>query len=303
MEALVRWRHPELGVLRPDSFIGLAEETGLIVRLGDWVLAEACREARRWLTLSPHAPFVSVNLAVRQVHGAGLVDEVRALLDRTGLPPHRLQLEITESAVMSTAGEPVQALRVLAELGVRIAIDDFGTGYSNLAYLRSLPVCELKVAGSFVAGLQAAGDDPASHTDERILATLVSLAHALNLTVTAEGVETAGQAERLRAIGCDAAQGWHFGRPEPAGRIHDRLGHDRLGHQGQPVRRAGRVPARHYGFVGRNSSAIRSACSSQRHSRSTQARPAAPIRRARTGSSSRVAIRSASCARSRPSTR
>ncbi|RKR87276.1 diguanylate cyclase/phosphodiesterase [Micromonospora pisi] len=224
VEALVRWRHPELGVLRPDSFIGLAEETGLIVRLGDWVLNEACREARRWLTLSPNAPFVSVNLAVRQVHGAGLADEIRALLDETGLPPHRLQLEITESALMTTTGEPVQALRALAELGVRIAIDDFGTGYSNLAYLRSLPVCELKVAGSFVAGLQAAGNDPASHTDERILATLVSLAHALNLTVTAEGVETAGQAERLRALGCDAAQGWHFGRPEPAGRIHDRLG-------------------------------------------------------------------------------
>jgi diguanylate cyclase (GGDEF)-like protein len=228
VEALVRWRHPELGVLRPDSFIGLAEETGLIVRLGDWVLTEACREACRWLTLSPDAPFVSVNLAVRQVHGAGLADKVRALLDRTGLPPHRLQLEITESALMSTAGEPVQALRILAELGIRIAIDDFGTGYSNLAYLRSLPVCELKVAGSFVAGLRAAGTDPASHTDERILATLVSLAHALNLTVTAEGVETAGQAERLREIGCDAAQGWHFGRPEPADRIVDRLASARV---------------------------------------------------------------------------
>ncbi|WP_329111412.1 EAL domain-containing protein [Micromonospora sp. NBC_01699] len=224
VEALVRWRHPKLGVLHPDSFIGLAEETGLIVRLGDWVLNEACREARRWLTISPDAPFVSVNLAVRQVHVAGLADEVRALLDRTGLPPNKLQLEITESALMTTTGEPVQALRSLAELGVRIAIDDFGTGYSNLAYLRSLPVCELKVAGSFVAGLQAADDDPASHTDERILATLVSLAHALNLTVTAEGVETAGQADRLRELGCDAAQGWHFGRPEPAGRIHDRLG-------------------------------------------------------------------------------
>ncbi|WP_442792184.1 putative bifunctional diguanylate cyclase/phosphodiesterase [Micromonospora sp. NBC_01796] len=225
VEALVRWRHPTLGVLNPDSFIGLAEETGLIVRLGDWVLNEACREARRWLTISPDAPFISVNLAVRQVHVAGLADEVRALLDRTGLPPHKLQLEITESALMTTTGEPVQALRSLAELGVRIAIDDFGTGYSNLAYLRSLPVCELKVAGSFVAGLQAADDDPASHTDERILATLVSLAHALNLTVTAEGVETAGQAARLRELGCDAAQGWHFGRPEPAVRIHDRLGH------------------------------------------------------------------------------
>ncbi|MEV4759154.1 bifunctional diguanylate cyclase/phosphodiesterase [Micromonospora sp. NPDC049559] len=223
VEALVRWRHPELGTLRPDSFIGLAEETGLIVRLGEWVLAEACRQAREWSRLSPAAPFVSVNLAVRQVRGAGLVDEIAGLLEQTGLPPDRLQLEITESAMMSATGEPVRALRVLADLGVRIAIDDFGTGYSNLAYLRNLPVHELKVDGSFVAGLRAPASEPASRTDERIVATLVSLAHALDLTVTAEGVETAGQAERLRAIGCDAGQGWHFGEPAPPSRITEHL--------------------------------------------------------------------------------
>jgi diguanylate cyclase (GGDEF)-like protein len=223
MEALVRWRHPELGVLRPDSFIGLAEETGLIVRLGGWVLAEACREAESWSADRAAAPFVSVNLAVRQVHRPGLVQEVRGLLQRTGLPPERLQLEITESTMMSTAEEPVRALRILADLGVRIAIDDFGTGYCNLAYLRDLPVTELKVAGEFVAGLRATPVDPASRTDERILASLVSLAHALGLTVTAEGVETAGQAERLRAIGCDAGQGWHFGRPAPPERILERV--------------------------------------------------------------------------------
>ncbi|MET8043870.1 bifunctional diguanylate cyclase/phosphodiesterase [Micromonospora sp. NPDC005215] len=220
VEALVRWRHPELGVLRPDSFIGLAEETGLIVQLGGWVLAEACREAEAWAPGSGAAPFVSVNLAVRQVHRPGLVQEVRALLRQTGLPPERLQLEITESTMMSTAEEPVRALRVLADLGVRIAIDDFGTGYSNLAYLRDLPVTELKVAGEFVAGLRSPS---VGRTDERILASLVSLAHALDLTVTAEGVETAGQAERLRAIGCDAGQGWHFGRPAPADRILARI--------------------------------------------------------------------------------
>ncbi|MGK5741962.1 putative bifunctional diguanylate cyclase/phosphodiesterase [Micromonospora sp. URMC 103] len=225
VEALVRWRHPELGVLRPDSFIGLAEETGLIVQLGGWVLAEACREAEGWSSACRGtAPFVSVNLAVRQVHRPGLVQEVRGLLQRTGLPPERLQLEITESTMMSTTEEPVRALRVLADLGVRIAIDDFGTGYSNLAYLRDLPVTELKVAGEFVAGLRAPAVEPGSRTDERILASLVSLAHALDLTVTAEGVETAGQAERLRAIGCDAGQGWHFGRPAPADRILERIG-------------------------------------------------------------------------------
>ena len=219
VEALVRWRHPDLGVLRPDSFIGLAEETGLIVRLGEWVMAEACREAGNWSGPDGRSPFISVNLAVRQVHAAGLVDQVRALLERTGLPPQRLQLEITESTMMSSAAEPVHALRVLADLGVRIAIDDFGTGYSNLAYLRHLPVNELKLAGSFVTGLGNGG----SGTDERILASLVSLAHALDLTVTAEGVETALQAERLRAIGCDAGQGWHFGRPAPPQRIVERL--------------------------------------------------------------------------------
>ncbi len=219
VEALVRWRHPELGVLRPDRFIGLAEETGLIVPLGRWVLAEACRAAGSW-SVTGGTPFVSVNLAVRQVHRPGLVQEVRNILRHTGLPPERLQLEITESAMMSPAEEPVRALRRLADLGVRIAIDDFGTGYSNLAYLRDLPVTELKVAGEFVAGLRA--QEP--QADERIVASLVSLAHALDLTVTAEGVETAGQAERLRAIGCDAGQGWHFGRPEPADRILARLG-------------------------------------------------------------------------------
>lgn len=224
VEALVRWRHPELGVLRPGSFIGLAEETGLIVPLGAWVLAEACREAERWPARGGRTPFVSVNLAVRQVHRPGLVQEVHRLLERTGLPPERLQLEITESTMMSTTEEPVRALRGLADLGVRIAIDDFGTGYSNLAYLRDLPVTELKVAGEFVAGLRAPAADPGSRTDERILASLVSLAHALDLTVTAEGVETAGQAERLRAIGCDAGQGWHFGRPAPAERILERVG-------------------------------------------------------------------------------
>jgi EAL domain-containing protein (putative c-di-GMP-specific phosphodiesterase class I) len=206
-------------VLRPDKFIGLAEETGLIVRLGGWVLAEACRQARTWIDLSPKAPFVSVNLAVRQVRGPGLVQEVTSLLREYALPPDRLQLEITESAMMNGADDSVDSLRLLADLGVRIAIDDFGTGYSNLSYLRTLPVCELKVAGSFVEGLRAPAAEPASLTDERILATLVSLAHTLDLTVTAEGVETAAQADRLRAIGCDAAQGWHFGVPMPPAHV------------------------------------------------------------------------------------
>jgi diguanylate cyclase (GGDEF)-like protein len=223
VEALVRWRHPRLGVLRPDRFIGLAEETGLIVRLGWWVFAEACDQARRWYERQPAAPFVSINLAVRQVHDPSLVVMITDLLRRIGLPPEKVQLEITESALIGNANEPVHALRTLADIGMRIAIDDFGTGYSNLAYLRHLPVCELKVAASFVAGLGQPAHDPTSGTDERILVTLVSLAHALGLTVTAEGVETQAQVERLRAIGCDTAQGWYFGRPGPPHDIYASL--------------------------------------------------------------------------------
>jgi diguanylate cyclase (GGDEF)-like protein len=214
VEALVRWEHPEFGRLAPDIFIGLAEETGLIVPLGRWVLRTACQQARKWQdTFGEAAPFVSVNLAVRQSRDPGLVDDVAKILVETGLEPRRLQLELTESAVMGTADEPLDALRALSAMGVRIAIDDFGTGYSNLAYLRHLPVHELKIAGSFVAGLQSPeGADP---VDEQIVDTLVTLAHTLGLTVTAEGVETAAQAQRLRDIGCDAGQGWYFARPGP----------------------------------------------------------------------------------------
>ncbi|HEX3647782.1 MAG TPA: EAL domain-containing protein [Pseudonocardiaceae bacterium] len=214
VEALVRWMHPELGRLGPDRFIDLAEETGLIVPLGKWVLRTACRQARSWLDrFGPDAPFVSVNLAVRQSREPGIVDDVLAVLRETGLPPSQLQLELTESAIMGTADEPLEALRRLADEGVRIAIDDFGTGYSNLAYLRHLPVTELKIAGSFVEGLRAA--DRSDPVDAQIVATLVTLAHALGLTVTAEGVETPEQARRLRRIGCDSAQGWLYARPGP----------------------------------------------------------------------------------------
>jgi predicted signal transduction protein with EAL and GGDEF domain len=228
VEALVRWEHPERGVLPPSHFIEVAEETGLIVRLGLRALAHACKQARQWLDLGGRTPFISVNLAVRQVRDASLVREVTAILDRTGLPPERLQLEITESALMSSAEEPARALRALADLGIRVAIDDFGTGYSNLSYLRNLPVCELKLAGSFVEGLRSPAQDAGSAIDERILSTLISLAHTLGLTVTAEGVETAAQAERLRNLGCDAAQGWHFGRPGPPERIAELIASPRV---------------------------------------------------------------------------
>lgn len=215
VEALVRWHHPQLGKLGPNRFIGLAEENGAIVPLGRWVLEESCRQARSWMLAHPGPPlYVSVNVAVRQVWDSDLVADVRRVLQETGLPSGLLQLELTESAVMGSAGRPLQALQALSDMGVRIAIDDFGTGYSNLAYLSRLPVRALKLDGSFVRGFRAAQHpNPA---DETIVTALVQLAHELGLTVTAECVESPSQAERLRRIGCDTGQGWHYAKPMPA---------------------------------------------------------------------------------------
>ncbi|MFG3166603.1 putative bifunctional diguanylate cyclase/phosphodiesterase [Streptomyces sp. NPDC048200] len=225
VEALVRWNHPRFGMLTPNRFIGLAEEDGSIVQLGRWVLATACRQARRWQLDHPDAPplFVSVNVAVRQVWDSDLVADVAEILAETGLAPHLLQLELTESAVMGSAGRPLQALQALSDMGVRIAIDDFGTGYSNLAYLSRLPVSVLKLDGSFVRGFQYENADGSSAhpnpADEVIVEALIQLAHRLGLTVTAECVETASQASRLRGIGCDTGQGWLYSRPVAPDRI------------------------------------------------------------------------------------
>ena len=223
VEALVRWQHPELGLLGPDRFIGLAEETGLIVRLGAWVLRQACRDAESWRRAFPESrPVVSVNLAARQADDPAIVETVAEALQHTGLPAELLQLELTESAVMGSAGEPLRALHQLADLGLRLAIDDFGTGYSNLAYLRRLPIHCVKLAGPFVEGIRGDGA-VADHRDERIVDALVRLAHALELSVTAEAVETEVQAERLRALRCDTGQGRWFGAPMPADAIRARL--------------------------------------------------------------------------------
>ncbi|NYI07379.1 putative bifunctional diguanylate cyclase/phosphodiesterase [Allostreptomyces psammosilenae] len=217
-EALVRWRHPELGVLGPGHFIGLAEDSGLIVELGRWVLEEACRQAVAWAHAAPdgHTPLVSVNLAARQCQDDRLPGQVERILAETGLPPDRLQLELTESAVMDDHGKPLRVLWELSSMGVRLSIDDFGTGYSNLSYLRSLPVNGLKLDRSFVHGLGAAGlaTDP---VELRIVAALVQLGRALGLTVTAEGVETELQARRLEELGCDLGQGYLFGPPSAPG--------------------------------------------------------------------------------------
>ncbi|KFF96397.1 histidine kinase [Streptomyces scabiei] len=235
VEALVRWHHPQFGLLTPNRFISLAEEDGSIVQLGRWILATACRQARRWQIDHPErAPiFVSVNVAVRQVWDSDLVADVAEILAETGLAPHLLQLELTESALMGSAGRPLQALKALSDMGVRIAIDDFGTGYSNLAYLSRLPVSVLKLDGAFVRGFQyesgeesgAAGDDGQPNpADEIIVEALVQLAHRLGLSVTAEGVETDAQASRLRRLGCDTGQGWLYSRAVSPERIAELLG-------------------------------------------------------------------------------
>lgn len=235
VEALIRWNHPQFGVLAPNRFIALAEEDGSIVPLGRWILRTACHQARRWQLAHPDEPpiFVSVNVAVRQVWDSDLVADVAHTLEETGLAPELLQLELTESAVMGSAGRPLQVLKALSDMGVHIAIDDFGTGYSNLAYLSRLPVSVLKLDGAFVRGFQydavpdaaASGAGGANPADEVIVEAMVQLAHRLGLTVTAECVETSAQATRLRRIGCDTGQGWLYSRPVAPDRISALLGH------------------------------------------------------------------------------
>ncbi|WP_442788724.1 putative bifunctional diguanylate cyclase/phosphodiesterase [Dactylosporangium sp. NBC_01737] len=210
-EALLRWRHPDLGTVSPNTFIPVAEQSGMIHPLGRWVLRESCRVAADWQRAHPDTPLlISVNVSPRQCTDPRLLDDVRHALSDTGLDPANLQLELTETVLMQSTGQPIQTLRTIADLGVRIVIDDFGIGYSNLAYLRHLPVHGLKLAGAFMAGIRSLASD---HVDEQIVETVIRLAHTLQMTVTAEGIETADQAARLAALGCDLGQGWHFGRP------------------------------------------------------------------------------------------
>jgi diguanylate cyclase (GGDEF)-like protein/PAS domain S-box-containing protein len=209
-EALVRWEHPERGLVPPGEFIPLAEETGLIVPIGNWVLRETCRTLRRWHT-ELGAPWVqcSVNLSVRHLQQPDLVATVRSALEEHGVPPNRLVLEITESAVMENGAATVETLHALRALGVRLALDDFGTGYSSLAHLHRFPLDILKIDRSFTAGL---GDDDDGAS---IAGAIVSLAAALGLTTVAEGIEDSAQQRHLERLGCTFAQGFLFSRPQP----------------------------------------------------------------------------------------
>lgn len=206
-EALLRWRHPLRGLIPPASFIPLAEETGLIVPIGAWVLKSACAQARSWLDAGLESLTVAVNLSARQFESAHLAAEIAAILESTGLPPQALELEITESMAMEDVEQSIRTLRGLKDLGTRISVDDFGTGYSSLAYLRRLPIDKLKVDQSFVRTLE---DDTAS---AMLVRAIVDLGHSLDLAVIAEGVESQGQLAFLQEIGCEEAQGYWFSRP------------------------------------------------------------------------------------------
>jgi EAL domain-containing protein (putative c-di-GMP-specific phosphodiesterase class I) len=208
-EALLRWEHPERGRLLPERFVSLAEETGLIVPIGRWVLREACHTAREWQQRHPCDPplVVCVNLSAKQLRDPGLFRDVRQIIRESDLEPSSLDLEITESVAMEDASATAATLEELHALGVRVIIDDFGTGYSSLSRLERFPVDYIKIDRSFVSKLE-------EETGARVLVkAMIDLSHALGLEVIAEGVETAGQLERLREMGCDLAQGYYFSRP------------------------------------------------------------------------------------------
>jgi EAL domain-containing protein (putative c-di-GMP-specific phosphodiesterase class I) len=208
VEALVRWRHPQRGLVPPVFFLDLAESLGLLPRLGGWVLEQACRQAAAWQQQEPGLE-LNVNLSASQLGDPALVDEVRAVLERTGLPPSLLILELTESVALDDLIESARVLRALKNLGVRIALDDFGTGFSSLSHLGALPVDVVKIDKSFVQAMEASGG-------ASVAEAVLQIARTFNLAPVAEGVEDARQASRLRELECAQAQGYHFARPMPA---------------------------------------------------------------------------------------
>ena len=210
-EALLRWEHPERGLLAPDEFVPLAEETGLIVPIGRWVLEEACRQARAWREEMPPGAVstMSVNLSARQFGDPALVDGVKSALEASGLDPGALVLEITEGTLMGDAPSTLAALGDLKALGVGLAVDDFGTGYSSLSYLKRFPVDYVKIDRSIVSGVERDAGN------EAIVAATVAMTGALGLRVVAEGVETRKEAEKLRLLGCEMGQGFYWWRPNP----------------------------------------------------------------------------------------
>ena len=216
-EALLRWEHPQQGLLLPDRFIGLAEKTGLIIPIGEWVLIEACRQMRQWLDQGHHGWRMAVNLSAIQFCHAGLVDSVARALQQNSLQANCLTLEITETTAMHDADASLTVLQRLSDMGVDLSIDDFGTGYSSLMYLKRLPANELKIDRGFVRDLEHDSDDAA------IVSAIVALGQALGLRIVAEGVETDRQQDFLTRLGCDSLQGYLLGQPVPAEQFMGKL--------------------------------------------------------------------------------
>jgi EAL domain-containing protein (putative c-di-GMP-specific phosphodiesterase class I) len=213
LETLIRWRHPQLGTVPPGSFIPLAEETGLIVPIGEWVLREAARQNRMWQSEGLPPVHVSVNIASLHFRQGELTKSVATALQESGLDPAFLELEVTESMLMHSVEGTLKTLSTLKEMGVRVAIDDFGTGYSSLSYLKRFPLDTLKIDRSFIKDL------PSDAEDAAISKAIIGMAHSLKLSVVAEGVETTEQLAFLQQHGCDLIQGFLFSRPVPAAEI------------------------------------------------------------------------------------
>ncbi|WP_283778738.1 sensor domain-containing protein [Pseudomonas viridiflava] len=221
-EALLRWRHPRRGLVPPNDFIPVLEELGLVVEVGDWVLTEACTQLKKWHQAKVRVPKVSVNISARQFSDGQLGKRIASILHTVGLPPACLELELTESILMREVNEAMQILDGLKNLGLSIAVDDFGTGYSSLNYLKQFPIDVLKIDRTFVDGL------PSGEQDAQIARAIIAMAHSLNLSVIAEGVETQEQLDFLREHDCDEVQGYLFGRPMPASQFEAQFSNDAL---------------------------------------------------------------------------
>ena len=217
VEALMRWQHPEMGFVSPARFIPIAEETGLIDSLGEWALREGCRQQKAWIDagIAPH--HMAINLSARQMSQAGLVDTVRSILEESGLPAGRLELEITESALMDDPNAVVEKLKAFREMGVAVALDDFGTGYSSLSYLKRFPLDCMKIDQSFVRGI------PGDQDDLAITRTIIALARNMRLKTVVEGIETEEQLTFAKSEGCDEFQGYLFSKPLPAVQVEKML--------------------------------------------------------------------------------
>ncbi|MEN3354461.1 MAG: diguanylate cyclase [Betaproteobacteria bacterium] len=230
MEALIRWRHPHRGLLLPDEFIPLAEDTGLIVPIGRWIITEACAQNKAWQSTGLHELRVGVNISGAQFRQKDLLDTVAHALSASNLAPECLELEITETVVMQNPSEAVVILEKLSQMGVQIAIDDFGTGYSSLSYLKRFPIDKLKIDRSFVRDVSSSMDDAA------IVRATIGLAHNLRLRVVAEGVETEDQLQFLRSLGCDEYQGYYKSKPLPAAEFERSLRTESVEHKAPELR-------------------------------------------------------------------